>query len=177
MRIPPSFLAAMFLPIIVLAGCAARPTVREAYSGSLSPLQSGWSRVYVSAGKSSGIKMWSVHQVGPVEFNGQLVGHTSKDEHFVLDVLPGTYEASCSPQEPDKNFTEKRQFTFAAGETKYLACDMAPKGAGMYFGLIGALASTYLTKTYLTDAPLEVTSKLVGYTRLSGGGVPVARLP
>jgi hypothetical protein len=161
---------------LVLCGCATRPPTRAEYA-SLPPLDSGWSRVYLSAGKESGIKVWSVHQVGPAYINGQLVGNLAKDEHLVVDVLPGHYEAYCSPEEPDKNFTDKRQFTFAAGETRHLACDMAPKGAGAYFGLIGALASTYLTQTYLTDEPMEPNSRLVAYKKLSPADASVARTP
>jgi Protein of unknown function (DUF2846) len=153
------------LSALVLSGCASRPVTRAEYSG-LPPLESGWSRVYLSAGKMSGIKLWSVHQVGPVYINNQQVGNTAKDEHSVVDVLPGTYETYCAPEQPDKNFAEKRQFTFGAGETHYLACDMEPKGAGMYFGLIGALASDYLTKTFLNEKPLDANSKLVAYSKL-----------
>lgn len=156
--------AALVLTLII-SGCATRPIPRPDYSG-LPPLEDGWSRLYLSAGKMSGIKLWSVHQVGPVYINDQLVGNNAKDEHFIVDVRPGTYEATCSPGDPDKNFVEKRQFTFKAGETRYLACDMAPKGAGMYFGLIGALASEYLTKTYLSDEPIDSKSRLVEYKKL-----------
>ena len=150
--------------VLVLNGCAARPEIRPEYVG-LPKLENGWSRIYFSAGTMSGIKLWSVHQVGPVFINNQNVGMNGKDEHLVVDVLPGTYEAYCAPLEQEKNFNEKRQFTFISGETRYLACDMAPKGAGMYFGLIGALASEHLTKTYLNEKPLDPASKLVSYKK------------
>lgn len=150
---------------LTLSGCASRPATRAEYS-ELPPLESGWSRLYLSAGTQSGIKLWSVHQVGPVFINDQRVGTNAKDEHFVVDLRPGTYEAYCTPEEPEKNFTEKRHFTFAANEARYLACDMEPKGAGMYFGLIGALASEHLTKSYLQDRPLDPTSRLVSYKKL-----------
>lgn len=115
----------------------------------------------------SGVKLWSVKQVGPVYFNGQQIGTTARDEHFVVDVKPGTYDVSCSPQEPEKNFVEKKSITFSAGETKHLVCDMATRGAGMYFGLIGAMVSEYLTKTYLEERMIDTqTSKLVGYSKL-----------
>lgn len=150
---------------LTLSGCASRPATRAEYSG-LPPLESGWSRVYLSAGIQSGVKLWSVHQVGPVFINDQRVGSNAKDEHMVVDLRPGTYEAYCMPEEPEKNFTEKRQYSFVAGETRYLACDMEPKGAGMYFGLIGALASEHLTKSYLQDRPIDASSKLVSYKKL-----------
>lgn len=157
-------LFALFGTALVLTGCATRPEVRPEYVG-LPLLESGWSRVYLSAGTMSGIKLWSVHQVGPVFINNQNVGTNGKDEHLVVDVLPGTYEAYCAPLKPDRNFSEKHQFTFSPGETRYLACGMGPKGVGMYFGLIGALASEHLTKTYLKDKPLDAASKLVSYRK------------
>jgi hypothetical protein len=113
-----------------------------------------------------GVRLWSVHQVGPVFINGQEVGKDAKGEHFVVDMLPGAYEAYCSPEDPYKNLVEKRTFTFGAAETHYLTCDMVQKGAGMFFGTVGALASEYLTKTYLNEKPLEADSKLVAYKKL-----------
>ena len=153
---------------LVLSGCASRPAIRAEYVG-LPPLESGWSRMYLSAGKFAGVidvKLWSVHQVGPVFVNNQRVGNTAKDEHLVVDVLPETYEVYCTPEDPYKNFIEKRQFTFSAGETRYFACDMEQKGAGLNFGLIGVLASEYLTKTYLQERPMDANSKLVSYEKL-----------
>jgi hypothetical protein len=108
-------------------GCAASPVKRSEYE-SLPPLDSGWSRIYITAGTMSGVKLWSVHQVGPVFFNDQDIGTTAKNEYLTVDLLPGTYDAYCTPEQPDKNFTEKRQLTFKAGETRYFVCDMAPKG-------------------------------------------------
>ena len=148
----------------ILIGCASRPAPRETFS-ALPPLEQGWARLYVSAGLQNGVRLWSVHQVGPVYINNQRVGSTAKDEHFVLDLSPGSYEAYCTPQDPVKNFAEKRQFTFKAGETRYLACDMEP-GTGASFGLVGAIAADYLTTSHLVDRPLEATSKLVGYKKL-----------
>lgn len=122
--------------------------------------------MYVTAGVWGDIKLRFVNQVGPVFINNQLVGTTAKDEHFAVDLLPGTYEVYCTPAEPDKNFIEKRQFTFKGGETRYFACDMESKGVGMFFGLVGALVSEYLTKTYLEERPMDNNSKLVSYQKL-----------
>ena len=150
----------------LLAGCAARPPERDAIA-SLPTLDSGLSRVYVTAGEAPyGVRLWSVHQVGPVSFNGNQVGTTAKGEHFVVDLPPGEYEVACSPSEPEKNYTEKSQMTFTAGATHYLACDLTNKGAGGYFGAIGALASEYVTKTFLVERPLYPDSKLVTYTKV-----------
>jgi len=44
--------------------------------------------------------------------------------------------------------------------------DMVQKSAGMFFCMVGALASEYLTKTYLNEKPLEANSKLVAYQKL-----------
>jgi hypothetical protein len=160
-----AMLAISITTTIFLTACAAAPERRPDYA-SLPPLDSGLSRAYITAGTMSGIKLWSVHQVGPVYINSQLVGNTAKNEYFAVDLLPGTYEASCSPEQPDKNFTEKLSLKFEAGQTRYLACDMAQKGAGMYFGLIGALASTYLTETHLNDQPVDPKIRLVSYKKL-----------
>jgi hypothetical protein len=157
--------AVVALLALALSGCAAAPVRRAPYS-DLPALENGWSRLYISAGTSFGVKLWSVHQVGPVYINNQRVGSTAKDEHFVVDVRPGTYEMSCTPEEPYKNFTEKRQLQFGAAETHYLVCDMEQKGAGMYFGAVGVLASEYVTKTVLKESPLESGSKLVAYSKI-----------
>lgn len=149
---------------LAVGGCASGPPTRAEISG-LPLLDSAWSRVYVSAGvNKAGFKLWNVGQVGPVFINGQNVGSTAKDEHFVVDVPPGSYEAYCHPEQPDKNLPEKRQFTFKAGETRYLACNME-HGAGVAFGLIGTLASDYLSKSFLVDRPLDSNSKLVSYRK------------
>lgn len=158
-------IVALTVVTFLASGCASSPPVRTE-SVSLPPLENGWSRIYMSAGKMSGIKLWSVHQVGPIYINDELVGNSAKNEHIVVDLWPGEYKASCAPEAPDKNYTDKRSFTFRAGETRYVACNMEPKGAGMYFGLIGALASTNLTHTYLADEPLDPESRLVAYKKL-----------
>lgn len=151
--------------VVLLSACASRPPARSELT-QLPALGATNSRIYISAGTTSGVKLWSVAQVGPVSINGKPVGQTAKDEHFVVDLAAGTYELSCEPLEPEKNLAEKRSISFALGETKYLACSMAPHGVGSMFGLIGALASTYLTKSFLEEHKFDVqSSKLVGYVR------------
>ena len=156
-----SFVA--ILIVLSMIGCADRLAQRAEYTG-LPPLESGWSRMYVSAGRMAGVKLWSVHQVGPVFIDDQEVGSTAKDEHFVVDVLPGTYEAYCTPEQPDKNLVEKRRFTFKDGETRYFSCNMYHYPEG--FGLSGYSTSAYITRTYLEERPMVANSKLVSYTRL-----------
>lgn len=159
-------LLAVAASALMMTGCATIPATRPEYVG-LKPLESGWSRIYVSAGSMSGIRLRSIEQVGPVFINNKRVGSTAKDEHFIVDLLPGTYEAYCTPEQPYKTFIEKHQFTFNAGETRYFSCDMASKGSGMSFGLIGVLASEYLYKSYLEERPLDnPNSKLVSYEKL-----------
>jgi hypothetical protein len=151
-----------------LTAClAARPPARVEIS-DLPALEDCWSRVFIDAGVTNGVKLWSVHQVGPVYFNGEEVGTTARDEHFAVDVKPGDYEVSCQPHEPAKNFVEKRSVSLGARETKYFICNMA-SGSGIWagLGLIGALAAEYHTKSYLEERPIETkNSKLVGYQRL-----------
>ncbi len=151
--------------VILFTACASRPPARSELS-QLPQLDAANSRLYISAGVSSGVKLWSVKQVGPVYINGKRAGQTAKDEHFVVDVLAGSYELSCEPLEPEKNLVERRSMSFAAGQTSFLACTLASEGAGGAFGLIGALVSTYLTKSFLEEHKLDTqSSKLVGYTK------------
>jgi len=51
---------------------------------------------------------------------------------------------------------EKRQFTFNESDDRFFVCDMANKGVGIYFGLIGALASDYLQRMYIEERALIV---------------------
>jgi hypothetical protein len=159
-------LFAMAIIVLFLSGCMTSPPVRSEYVG-LPALDSGWSRIYVTAGKLGGGRLWSVNQVGPVFINNENVGSTAKDEYIAVDLLPGTYDAYCTPEQPDKNFIEKTQLSFKAGDLRYFVCDMDLKGAGNYFGAIGVLASDYLTKTYLVERPFDnQESKLVAYKKI-----------
>ena len=151
--------------VVLLTACASRPPARTEFS-QLPQLDAANSRLYISAGTIIGVRLWSVKQVGPVYINAKRVGQTAKDEHFVIDLAPGTYELSCEPLEPEKNLVEKRSMTFTAGQTKFLACSMASEGVGGMFGLVGALASRYLTKSYLEEHKLDSrSSKLVAYAK------------
>ena len=158
-----SNLLAIFTISLILVGCASHPVPRPAYTG-LPTLENGWSRVKITSGKLSWARLWTTEQLGPVFINDQPVWDAAKDEYIIIDLLPGSYELSWTPRASDKVYTEKRKFTFRAGETRHFACDQAQKGAGMYFGLIGALASEYLTKTYLEERPMDnPNSTLVAY--------------
>lgn len=137
----------------------------------LPALESGWNRLFISAGTAS----------GPVVIDGQDVGHATSDEYFVVDLLPGTYAVTCTPDHLNGNFTEKRDLTFKVGETRAFACDRAPYGGGwaavVPFGAIGgavvAAASTsstspkYSFKTHLVERPSIVRlRKVVAYSKL-----------
>ena len=158
---------------LLLASCASKPIPRAEYTG-LPQQEQGWSRVYFSAGvasylgKGGFVNLWSVHQVGPVFINGQEVGSTAEDEHFVVDLLPGTYELNCAPSEPEKNYSEKTTFVFSAGETRYLACDQitgawASKGVSGYVGVM--VSDDYLSKNAFVERSLDESSKLVSYRK------------
>lgn len=167
----------MKLPILIVTicalatGCATRPPAKPEVTGT--PTQdSSVARVYFSAGTFNGPyrpNLWSVNQVGPVYVDDTVVGSPGEKEHIIVDLYPGSYVVKCTPHEPDKNFAEPVTITVSSGQTRYFACDQAPKGLGMAFGLIGVLLSEHLTKTYPEERPLEAqSSKLVGYTKLPG---------
>jgi hypothetical protein len=150
----------------LLNGCVSSPTPRNELV-NLPQLDALMSRVYVTAGTgTAGIKLWSIHQVGPVFFNDLHIGDTAKNEYIVVDLQPGTYETSCAPSDPEKNFPEKRNFIFLSGHTYYLACDME-NNAGMAFGLAGYLVSNYVSKTFLDEkSGPDPEDKVVSYKSL-----------
>lgn len=157
----------LLFAVLVLSGCAASAPPRPEYT-NLPPLENGWGRIYVGAGTLSGIKLWSVHQVGPVFINEQRVGAVAKNEYIAVDLLPGTYEAHWVPDEPSQFYSQKTAITIKAGKTRYFTCDMENR-TGMAFGLIGAMASTYLQNGLLTEQPsLDSSSKLASYFKVKG---------
>lgn len=163
-------LSALILVVgALLTGCATRPPQKPEISGT--PTQdSNVARVYFSAGTFNGPyrpNLWSVNQVGPVTVDNTVVGSPGEKEHVIVDLPPGSYVVKCTPHEPDKNFSEPVTINVSSGQTRYFACDQAPKGIGMAFGLIGVLLSEHVTKTYPEERPLEAqSSKLVAYTKL-----------
>lgn len=155
----------VFLFISLLTSCAASPPVRNELT-TLPSLSKGSGRILIDAGKMNGIKLWSVHQVGPVFLNEKDIGSTAKNEYIAVDVNPGTYEAHCTQAEPVKNFIKKTNITIKAGQTKSFACDMSTYGSGGAFGILGALASDYLTQSFLIEREISEDSKLVSHKRL-----------
>lgn len=157
-------LFAIFIVGLILFGCASRPAPRPIYSGNVPPLESGMSRLKITSGKASWVRLKGAAQVGPVFINDRQIWSAAIDEYIIVDLLPGVYELSWTPAEPYKIFTEKRKVRFEGGENRHFACDMAGKGAGSYFGLIGVVASEYLYKSYLEERPMDnPNSILVDY--------------
>jgi len=151
----------------IILGCAATPQSRPKLE-TLSKLKKGLSRIYISAGELGGNKLWSVNQVGPVFINEKETGSTAKDEHFVVDLDPGTYQFYCSQENPDKKlYMEKREFKLKAGEIRYFACDIKyERNIGSMFGLVGAMATKYLGRSYLQEKNgIDPNSKLVDYSK------------
>ena len=147
--------------VSLLAACVAQPPARPAIA-ALPPLAPDASRVYIASGSDRGYlqteTMSTVRQVGPVYFDGKLVGSTGQNEYFVIDVKPGTHEVACSPLEPVRNFIEVRKVSFEAGETKQLVCDMTTPTASQW--------ETYRSRSYLEERLIDqATSKNVGYTK------------
>lgn len=147
----------------ILAACAAQPPARPAIS-TVPPLEQGVGRVIIGTGMQNRgdmqqLALSSVRQVGPVYLNGKYVGNTGQNEYFVIDVAPGEYEASCSPQEPVRNIIEKMSFKVVSGETKHLVCEMGrPKMDE---------AEKYQSRTYLEERGIDLsTERAVVYTKL-----------
>lgn len=141
--------------IFSLAGCASKPTPRIAIESM--PISSpSLARIYFTAGKYGLVRMWNNSQVGPVFINGLNVGSTAKNEHFSVDIEPGEYEIYCDSHTPNKKrYSEKKTYVLSSGDKRYFACDMAKKGVGVHFGLIGILASEYLWKSMVNERPLD----------------------
>ncbi|MFC1751193.1 DUF2846 domain-containing protein [Pseudomonadota bacterium] len=151
---------------ILISGCAAKPDIRQEFS-NLPTLESGWSRIHVSAGKMNGVRLWSIHQVGPVYINSKAVGSTAKNEHIAVDLMPGEYEIYCTSHEPVKNYPEKLTIKVTSNQNYNFVCDMTNKGIGGSLGLVGVMASEYITKSYLDERPLDnPDSKIVSYMKM-----------
>jgi hypothetical protein len=141
--------------LVLLVGCAAAPQ-KSLKVIDLPPLDSSYSRVYITSGMSQA-RIRSAYLAGPVFFNGKKIGTTANYEYFVVDIKPGEYKITCEPSKTYKNLAEEKLITFIANEPTYLACDQYPMGARAFgsasFGLLGLMAeaaSTYESKTYLS---------------------------
>lgn len=160
-----SNLLAILIIALILAGCASAPVPRPAFT-DIPPLENGLSRVKITSGKYSWARLWTTEQLGPVFINDQPVWDAAKDEYIIIDLSPGNYELSWTPRASDNVYTEKRSFTFRAGETRHFACDIAPMypeaGAGVYRNIaIGV-------KTYLKERPMDNPDSIpVAYKRFN----------
>lgn len=157
-------LIVLALTSLSMIGCTHKPAPRQEIS-NLPSLGYGYSRLYFSAGEMGGIKLRNVDQIGPVFLDGKQVSSIAKDEHSVVDIKPGAHELYCTPEKPEKNYIEKMTTTLREGETRYLACDMNLTSAVNY-GLIGIMASDFISKTFFVERALDPDSRLVDYKRV-----------
>jgi len=159
-------IAMVALVAFVISSCASMPAPREALVTELPPLNDSHARVYFNSGKYGLITMKFETQVGPVLLDDIEIGTTAKDEYFVVDLMPGTQTVKCTPKTPNKNFSKEVEFTFNAGETTYISCDMKGTGAG-FFGALGVIFAKYITETFPKEVSLaDMKGTLVAYTQL-----------
>ena len=159
----------------LMMGCAPQATAvptanlyAQQYAGP-PVLQRGWSRVYISAGTAAGEKLASARQIEPVFINGKRVGQVAKDEYFVVDIQPGTYEAYCAPEASEKTQVHKQQVTFKPDELRYFSCDIeeAPGSKAGWVDSLLAKAASRSSRSYLAEYPSnQVGSRLTDYRKL-----------
>lgn len=143
----------MFLfAMLILSGCASVAPPRTEYT-DIPPLEKGWSRIYIAAGQFNdpfalAADLNNETNTGPVYINGHKVGSTAYKEYIAVDLLPGSYDVNWNSTVPEKIYPEKKTIILKEGEIRYFSCDMAYKGAGAYFGLIGYAASQYVYRGF-----------------------------
>lgn len=115
----------ILLLLIVISGCASVPQTTRLPQAEPPPLEDGWGRMFVTAGIANGVQLWSKHQVGPFLINDKEVGSTAKGEYILVDLRPGTYEATCTQHKPFNTTNLPIELQINAGEQRYFACDMA----------------------------------------------------
>ena len=124
----------------------------------------GWGRMYISAGTAAGEQLAATRQVGPVFINQQRVGAVGKDEYFIVDLLPGTYEAHCGPQNAGNTQVEKLTFTVKPDELRYFSCDIDPLSAKAGGSTLGNWLGSAPSKAYLAEYPSnQVGARLTEY--------------
>lgn len=151
-----------------------------------------------SAGSAEFSQLSGTHETGQIFLNDRAVGTMAKGSYFVVDVMPGRYEAQWIPDEPEKGvYVEPENFTFVAGETRYLTCNlkapivpisalsMLPIVGGAVGGAImGAAeakkaaaanrgtADNFSKKAIIRDRPMEKDTRFVSYTKSDFGAKP-----
>lgn len=172
--------AAFIIVLVSISGCVSVAPPRTEYT-NIPPLEKGWSRIFIAAGQFNDTGVLTVDlnspaNTGPVYINDQKVGSTAYKEYIAVDLLPGSYEVHWNSTVPDKIYPEKKAITLKADEIRYFTCDMAYKGVGVFFGLIGYVVSEYLTKGFITEkSSLDSKSKLVSYLKFNGSSESVSQ--
>ena len=168
-----AFLAMLIFVLISISGCASVAPPRTEYT-NIPPLEKGWSRIFIAAGQfnDTGVltaDLTNATNTGPVYINDQKVGSTAHKEYIAVDLLPGSYEVNWNSTVPEKIYPEKKAITLKADEIRYFTCDMAYKGVGVFFGLIGYAVSEYVYKGFITEkSSLDSKGKLVSYLKFNG---------
>jgi hypothetical protein len=154
----------------MIAGCATVAPPRPELT-NIPPLENGWSRLFISAGHYKSflpdVDLKNTSNTGPVYINDQKVGSTAYKEYIAVDLKAGIYEVYWMPTIPDKYYPEKTSIKVQDNQVRYFSCDMARKGYGAAFGVVGVLASDYLVKGMLTEEPLDKEGKLVSYYKFT----------
>ena len=164
------------LLLIVISGCASVPQTTRLPQAEPPPLEDGWGRVYVTAGISNGVQLWSKHQVGPFLINDKEVGSTAKDEYILVDLRPGIYEATCTQHDPFNTTNVPVELQINAGEQRYFACDMAFADEAdslpevlFLGGLSGFLTIASGEISFLKERPIDLYDNILSsYTKFTG---------
>lgn len=174
------------LAFTMLASCAARPPAREPIA-ALPSLESGWARLYFSAGVIDMPYRPNVgarfnHQLGPVFVDEINVGSPANGEYIVVDVNAGSHTLRWQPHEQaEKLDSVVEKINLSSGQTKYFACDTKVfnvagysgfSASGLAFGAIGGAVSQMGEKPAVEKSAravlieknqIDPSSRLVGY--------------
>jgi hypothetical protein len=162
---------------LIIYGCASTPQTTRLPQAEPPPLEDGWGRVYVTAGKSGIVQLWSKHQVGPFLINEREVGSTAKGEYIMVDLRPGTYVATCTQHEPFNTTNLPIELQINEGEQRYFACDMAfedefdslAEELILPGGWRGFLSIASGEISFLMERPIDLyDSKLSSHTKFTG---------
>lgn len=182
------------LAFTMLASCAARPPAREAIA-VLPSLESGWARLYFSAGVIDmpyrpNVDARFNHQLGPVFVDEVNVGSPANGEYIVVDVKAGSHALRWQPHEQaEKLDSVIEKIDLSSGQTKYFACDTKVfnvagysglSASGIAFGAIGGAVSQMGDKPAVEKSArgvlveknqIDSSSRLVGYFKYDEASV------
>lgn len=187
-------LAFTLIVLVMLASCAARPPARDSIA-ALPSLESGWARLYFSAGVIDmpyrpNVDARFNHQLGPVFVDEVNVGSPANGEYIVVDVKAGSHTLRWQPHEQaEKLESVVEQINLSSGQTKYFACDTKVfnvagysglSASGLAFGAIGGAVSQIGDKPAIEKSArgvlveknqIDSSSKLVGYFKYDEASV------